>query len=634
MLSNQNNQKILNYIQSLRGISVLLVFFYHLKLKYFNYGFLGVDIFFVISGFVITLMIYQEIEKTKKFNFYNFYKKRFKRIYPVLFFIISISFILVIFFQPLELFVNNLRVYFKSLFGISNLHYLSSNKDYFDTVFDDPFAHTWSLGIEIQFYIVFPLLLFCLLKYINFFKNIFLLVLIILIGVSFSNLFEENIKLIFYSLEFRFWEFCIGALTFFLTKKIKFENNYLSLSSLLILIFFILIPKEISMPNIILITCILSSTFILFYTNNKNKKFNFIIENKFFLFMGNISYSFYLWHLPIIYFYDLYFLNSLLRIPLLFFIILSLSHLSYKFIENKYRYSKISINFNFKNIIFVATFLSIILIISNLTLKDSHNNFIKHKIKSFVYSLNYLENKINYTERVSHYKIKINDNEVYRFCTEDSKDITFNSYNLRKNCFKKGSTNRRIFFVEGNSLTAHFVPMFNGINFNDSIYFNHVGSPFSNTNIDLINSLLQNFDEVVYATHISEKNPLTKLTEIQKKFNEDIKILILGTTPHIWPKIEPLKCFIKNINCEYNPSKDIDKRDLKSVNSKIKKIIDNNLNFNYFDPYNLICPNKICKAFDKEKDYITHRDNSHLTVEGSLLMIQGFMRFYDEIYSN
>ena len=86
MISNQNSQKILNHIQSLRGISVLLVFFYHLKLKYFNYGYLGVDIFFVISGFVITLMIYQEIEKTNKFNFYNFYKKRFKRIYPVLFF--------------------------------------------------------------------------------------------------------------------------------------------------------------------------------------------------------------------------------------------------------------------------------------------------------------------------------------------------------------------------------------------------------------------------------------------------------------------------------------------------------------------------------------------------------------------
>ena len=158
-VGNQNNQKVLNHIQFLRGISVLLVFFYHLELNYFDYGFLGVDIFFVISGFVITSLIYHEIEITKKFNFINFYLKRIKRIYPVLFFILSISFVLVIFFQPLELFLQNFNVYVKSLFGISNFYYLFLERDYFDTVFNDPFAHTWSLGIEIQFYFIFPLFL-------------------------------------------------------------------------------------------------------------------------------------------------------------------------------------------------------------------------------------------------------------------------------------------------------------------------------------------------------------------------------------------------------------------------------------------------------------------------------------------
>ena len=105
-----------------------LVFFYHLELNYFDYGFLGVDIFFVISGFVITSLIYHEIEITKKFNFINFYLKRIKRIYPVLFFILSISFVLVIFFQPLELFLQNFNVYVKSLFGISNFYYLFLTK--------------------------------------------------------------------------------------------------------------------------------------------------------------------------------------------------------------------------------------------------------------------------------------------------------------------------------------------------------------------------------------------------------------------------------------------------------------------------------------------------------------------------
>ena len=635
-ITRKNNQKILNHIQFLRGISVIIVFFYHLNLRYFDYGFLGVDIFFVISGFVITSIIYQEIEITKKFNFYNFYTRRFKRIYPVLFFILTISFFLVIFFQPLDLFLNNLKVYFLSLLGVSNFYYLFSKKDYFDTVFDDPFAHTWSLGVEEQFYIIFPLLLFFLLKYDKYIKNILILSLFVFIGIIFSNVFVENIKLIFYSPLFRFWEFLIGTLTFFLTKKIQFKNNYLSLSALLVLFFFILIPKNINLTNTILITCVLTSIFILFYKKNENKLSNYIIENKPMIFLGNVSYSFYLWHLPIIYFYDLYFLQSLFRIPLLFFIIISLSFLSFKFVENKFRYSKINISFNFRNIIFGTILLSIILMINTFAFKDSYNASLKNKFKNLIYNLNYLENKINYTDRVVFYKININGNEIYRFCTETSEIKKLNSYNLRINCLKKGITNNRIFYIEGNSHTANFIPMFNEIDINDSIYYNHKTDLFGNDSFDydLINNLQKNYNEVVYAINISDEKSLYRLIEIQKKINKKIKILILGTVPYVNLSIEPLKCFIKNIDCEYDTLRDLNKRNLKSLDEKIKELISNNPNFDYFDPYKLICPSRICKVFDKKKNIITHRDDTHLTIEGSSLMSEGFMKFYIKIYKN
>jgi peptidoglycan/LPS O-acetylase OafA/YrhL len=520
-----NKKKILNHIQFLRGISVILVFFYHLNLRYFDYGFLGVDIFFVISGFVITSIISNEIKKTKIFDFYNFYTRRFKRIYPALFFVLTISFFLIIFLQPLDLFLDNLKVYFLSLFGVSNFYYLFLKKDYFDTVFNDPFAHTWSLGVEEQFYIIFPLLLFFILKYEKYLKSILILSLLVFIGIVFSNIFVENIKLIFYSPFFRFWEFLIGTLTFFLTKKIKIKNNHLSLSALFVLFLFILIPKNINLPNTILITCILTSLFILFYKKNKKKLSNYIIENKPMLFLGNVSYSFYLWHLPVIYFYDLYFLQSLFRVPLLFLIIISLSFLSFRIIENKLRYSKFNIRLNFRNITFCTILLFIILIINIVAFRDSYNSAIKYKFKNLIYNLNYLENKINYTDRVVFYKINIDGNEIYRFCSESSEIKKLNSYNLRINCLKKGITNNRIFYIEGNSHTANFIPMFNEININDSVYYNHKANLFEKDNFsyDLINNLQKIIMKLCMLQIYLTKNLYTNWLKFKKILKKKLK---------------------------------------------------------------------------------------------------------------
>lgn len=100
------------HIQFLRAISVLLVFFYHLKLEIFYFGFLGVDIFFVISGYVITSRLYEELENKNRIDFISFYFRRIKRIIPVLLFILSTVLIFIIFFQPLDLLVTNITVYF------------------------------------------------------------------------------------------------------------------------------------------------------------------------------------------------------------------------------------------------------------------------------------------------------------------------------------------------------------------------------------------------------------------------------------------------------------------------------------------------------------------------------------------
>ena len=296
------------HIQFFRAISVLLVFFYQLKLDFLNFGYLGVDIFFVISGYVITTRLYEELDKTKKINFFSFYIKRFKRIFPVLIFILTAVLVFIVFFQPLDLILGNFSVYIFTIFGLSNLYYLFSKKDYFDNVFEDTFGHTWSLGVEEQFYIVFPIFLFFL---YNIFKSqktqIIALFLLIIGGIFLTYKYSENFQLIFYSPIFRFWEFLLGSLVFFLKKKINKKNiviSTLSFSILFILIFFDFFNNNF---NAVLSTTLLATIFMIFYNEKSNLKIFF--ENKFFVFLGNISYSFYLWHLPVIYFLTYIFLR-------------------------------------------------------------------------------------------------------------------------------------------------------------------------------------------------------------------------------------------------------------------------------------------------------------------------------------
>ena len=151
----KNNQ--IYYIQYLRALSVLLVFFYHLKFEIFQNGYLGVDVFFVISGYVITSRLYEDFKVNKTISLKNFFIKRFKRIYPILLFFLFITFIVITILSPLEYFLDRINTLFFALLGISNFFYLFSNKDYFNTIFEDPLNHTWSLGVEEQFYVIFPI---------------------------------------------------------------------------------------------------------------------------------------------------------------------------------------------------------------------------------------------------------------------------------------------------------------------------------------------------------------------------------------------------------------------------------------------------------------------------------------------
>ena len=622
------------HIQFFRAISVLLVFFYHLKLEFFNFGYLGVDIFFVISGYVITSRLYNEILKTNKINFYSFFIRRIKRIFPVLFFIISIVLIFIIFFQPLDLLVGNVTVYVFTILGLSNFYYLFSKKDYFDNVFEDVFGHTWSLGVEEQFYLIFPFFLYILYKIFSK-KNyqIFFLLIIILSGVYLTFKFSENLQLIFYSPIFRFWEFLLGSFIFIFNKKFKLKNSILSILSFIILMVLLLFDLYSNNFIAILTSTLLASSFILFY--DQKNKITYLFENKYFVKLGNISYSFYLWHLPIIYFYDLYFENSIIKIPFIFFLTILLSTISYIFIEKKFRYKKFNFSVNQFILPFLISLSAIFIFFYFIAFQKSYENNIKKNIKGLIYSINFLERKIDYSNRVIFYKININGNEVYRFCAQDNTKFKLNNNDLREECLKQGAYKNRLFFVEGNSHTANYIPMLNKVNLKpgDSIYYEHNSEILSNSTTERLNNLKKAYNEIVFVTNIENYN-LNKLEYIKNKLENDIRILLLSTVPNLSSDNKPLKCFIRGTDCIYYKIDDFNNRNLINYFSIIKNFVNRNKKrVLFYNSYDVICSSNECYSYRVAKDKLSHRDKSHLTIEGSLSLEKDFLNFYSKHFN-
>ncbi len=150
-------------IEGLRALAVISVFLFHLNPKLLPGGFVGVDIFFVISGYLITKIILREIE-LDQFSFLGFYIRRIRRIFPALFLMFFVSLVMaVLFLGPLDLiwFCKTLKY---SLLQISNILF-EKKVEYFDAEFDSvPLLHTWSLAVEEQFYLIFPIILTVIFK--------------------------------------------------------------------------------------------------------------------------------------------------------------------------------------------------------------------------------------------------------------------------------------------------------------------------------------------------------------------------------------------------------------------------------------------------------------------------------------
>ncbi|WP_350613025.1 acyltransferase family protein [Pseudomonas sp. HY7a-MNA-CIBAN-0227] len=326
-----------NDIEGLRALAVIAVILYHFNNKFLPGGFLGVDIFLVISGYIITKSILQ-VQSRGTFSLLQFFIARIKRIVPAYIVMLSLVGIAAsILFVPKDyaFFSNSLT---SALFFFSN-EYFSKFGDYFSpSVYELPLLHTWSLAVEMQFYLIFPLVLMVLR-----FRHLRILSLLILASLTVYTEYKLRVlgvkQEVYFSLLARIPEFFIGVglVTFTTTLSVRVANYLAGFGLAVLLICFFLIDGETRLPgSVALIPCI--AVAIIIYS--KSSLLNKLLSSNLLVWIGGLSYSLYLWHWPLLafirYYTQSYVLNQSGSLTFLFLLIV-LAYISFRFVELPFR---------------------------------------------------------------------------------------------------------------------------------------------------------------------------------------------------------------------------------------------------------------------------------------------------------
>ncbi|CAO5683137.1 MAG: hypothetical protein HEEMFOPI_00862 [Holosporales bacterium] len=339
-------------IDGLRAIAVLSVVFYHLFPKFITGGFLGVDIFFVISGFLITKIIVTDLNNST-FCFKEFYKRRIIRIFPMLIFVFSVIGVYSFFVLLPNEFNQAIKHVFHSSLFILNFK-LFKEEGYFDVSSNQkPLLHLWSLSVEEQFYIFWPVALFLIHKFYkkNDHKIFFIILMTVASYIAYVFVCGQNSSKAFYYLYTRFWELSFGALisviylkreenpnVFKVDKRVKLFFSYVAILGLFLSLF-ILSESVKGFAYISFIPVLCVGFLILFHTQSF---FIYkILESKILVSIGLISYPFYLVHWPVVSFFHI--IDPALLTPfvkiIIFFVTLLVSAILYRFYEYPIRHS-------------------------------------------------------------------------------------------------------------------------------------------------------------------------------------------------------------------------------------------------------------------------------------------------------
>lgn len=625
------------YLDVVRALAVTLVLLFHLNKEIFFFGFIGVDIFFVISGYVITQSLIHYKHENGNISFLNFYSKRFLRLFPALLVMLLLFFLTFLLFASWSDFQLKLTIksLISSIFALSNFYFYGnlSQFDYFliDN-HDIPLIHSWSLSLEEQFYFIYPIILILILYFSKdnkkFIKNLSFILLVIFF-ISFY-IFLSNLKISHFYLPFgRVWELILGCLLFiFKNKQIKKHINKKSTTLFIILFLSLIIFNFENLylnteKFLIIMSAIFTSNIIIF---NQVIKKN-IYENKIINLIGKSSYSIYLYHMPVIYFMNIFFVEfNFYFLSIVITVILSL--FSYKVIE------PIRYNIKLFSIFPLIIKYSVVILMVIVTFSIFKNINIHNIIHNNSVKINNIASNIN---------LKINSKNRFMAKWElDNDKCIQNIENFKRltylNCIKYDLNNDELFYLIGDSYGEHLINTLANTSSIKNLYYSRFeGSSLGKISkesmklhsIENLNKIRKNFSKniiviisISYPKNLDEK----KISYLLAKFSNDEKIIFIA--PH---KIHG------EDNCDYDNYENIkfckgkiDNKFNQNVIDKIKSINFRNKIF-FYDFKKKFCDEDTCSYYIKNDDKFVFIDKfSHFSKEFGIYLSDDFDRFLNK----
>ncbi len=609
-------------IDGLRAIAILPVVAFHAGINSIPGGFIGVDIFFVISGYLITKILLEEI-KNNSFSILEFYKRRILRIMPAL----SAVILATVLAGYLLLLPNEFReigqtVISTSLF-VSNIFFWKQ-AGYFDGPAEQkPFLHTWSLAVEEQFYIIFPLILLLLWRFFGI-RFIYFIIGTCLLSFALSVIITPlSHSSAFYLLPTRAWELGVGSLIaagfFPKIEELRTRSIIVLFGLIAIIVSILAIQPGLDFPGWRAALPVLGAAAFILYT--PGTFLNNTLSSKALTSIGKISYSLYLWHWPIIVYYRMIYGQELKFIDSVIVVLLSfaIATISYLYIEQPFRqksFRVIPANVIVKfGSISLLTFVTLGLIIwhaSSYLIKIPENVAI-------------ISNYSKYTE-TEEYRLQFRSGDCFLSSNTDD----FLSFNHSK-CLTI-SNEKPNYLVLGDSHGAHITHAIQ-LSFPDVNIMQATASgckPVINTKgerrcTDLINYIYKDFilkhqlDGIIIAGRWKASGFDDLLESVEYLHKKGIPITVLGPVPEYHGQLSTLlaqSLYHQDPSIVQNAfvhSKSTIDRTYSNINGKY--------DVNYISIYDIMCPNGSCKTLLEANTPIQF-DYGHLTLGGSIYVVR------------